>query len=87
MTYVTLTTSVKRRTEAIGILGVGGFLGFLFGPFLGDLILDREVRTEQQFAVLFVVTSAALIVPPHDRDQLQLTWDGKQLLYMSAPQI
>ena len=63
LTYVTLTTSVKRRTEAIGILGVGGFLGFLFGPFLGDLILDREVRTEQQFAVLFVVTSAALIVP------------------------
>ena len=37
ITYITLTTPEKRRTEAIGILGVGGFIGFLIGPMIGEL--------------------------------------------------
>jgi len=39
ITYITVTTPVDRRTEAIGILGVSGFCGFFLGPLLGDFIL------------------------------------------------
>ena len=63
LTYITLTTPVRRRTEAIGILGAGGFLGMLLGPFLGDLILSGGVRTAGHFGVLFWVTTVALVVP------------------------
>ena len=63
LTYITLTTPVRRRTEAIGILGAGGFLGMLLGPFLGDLILAGDVRTAGRFDFLFVVTTVALVVP------------------------
>ncbi len=42
ITYITLTTPEQRRTEAIGILGVGGFIGFLIGPMIGEMILGAS---------------------------------------------
>tara|TARA_B100000519_G_C14259340_1_gene446726 strand:- start:855 stop:2081 length:1227 start_codon:yes stop_codon:yes gene_type:complete len=42
ITYITLTTPEERRTEAIGILGVGGFIGFLIGPMIGDMVLGPQ---------------------------------------------
>ncbi len=61
LTYITQSTPQHRRTEAIGIFGIGGFLGMLIGPLVGDLFLaDRE---RGNFAVLFVVAAIANLLP------------------------
>ena len=63
LTYITQTTPEDRRTEAIGILGAGGFMGMLVGPALGDLILGADDRTRHDFTVLFLTAGFANIVP------------------------
>lgn len=62
LTYVTLTCPPERRTEAIGILGAGGFLGMLVGPFTGDLLLGAVDRTRGDFTLLFLTTLAAVVL-------------------------
>ncbi|MFK8112194.1 MAG: MFS transporter [Rubripirellula sp.] len=61
LTYITQSTPTHRRTEAIGIFGIGGFLGMLAGPFLGDLFLLERERAN--FSMLFVVAAAANLIP------------------------
>ena len=69
LTYITQTAPEHRRTEAIGLLGAGGFVGMLIGPFLGDLILAIEsvsgeaVRDRGGFVTLFVVAALANVFP------------------------
>lgn len=61
LTYISQTTPDHRRVEAIGIFGIGGFLGMLVGPLLGDLILaDRE---RGNFESLFLVAALANVLP------------------------
>ena len=61
LTYISQTAPDHRRTEAIGIFGIGGFLGMLVGPLLGDLFLgDRE---RGNFVTLFVVATLANALP------------------------
>ncbi len=61
LTYISQTAPDHRRTEAIGIFGIGGFLGMLVGPLLGDLVLgDRE---RGNFVTLFVVATLANALP------------------------
>lgn len=69
LTYITQTAPEHRRTEAIGLLGAGGFVGMLIGPVLGDLILATEniggaaVRDRDGFVTLFVVAALANAFP------------------------
>ena len=42
LTYVTQISPRERRTEAIGIVGAGGFIGMLVGPFLGDILIQGQ---------------------------------------------
>lgn len=63
LTYVSQTAPVERRTEAIGILGTGGFMGMLLGPALGDLMLGAGVRERSDFVVLFVIAGLGILVP------------------------
>lgn len=63
LTYVAQIAPENRRTEAIGILGVGGFLGMLVGPFMGDLFLSAEQRQRDDFWWLFVVAALVNLVP------------------------
>jgi len=61
LTYITQSTPEHRRTEAIGMFGIGGFLGMLMGPLIGDLFLaDRE---RGNFTLLFVVAAIANLLP------------------------
>lgn len=64
LTYISQLAPDNRRTEAIGILGVGGFLGMLVGPFLGDFLLGEiTVRSRENFASMFWVAAIANLVP------------------------
>lgn len=63
LTYVSQTAPEHRRTEAIGILGVGGFVGMLIGPYLGDLFLGDIDRQRIDFVWLFVVSAVADLIP------------------------
>ncbi len=61
LTYISQIAPERRRTEAIGILGVGGFVGMLIGPVLGDFFLGGELRSRADFVNLFVVAGLANI--------------------------
>ena len=63
LTYVSQIAPSTRRAEAIGILGVGGFLGMLVGPFLGDLFLGSPDRQHADFALFFAVAAIANLIP------------------------
>ena len=64
LTYITQVAPAQRRTEAIGILGVGGFLGMLVGPLLGDLLLGTGGRDRFGFQLLFVSAVIANAIAP-----------------------
>ena len=67
LAYITQVAPDHRRTEAIGILGAGGFIGMLLGPYLGDWFLgpniEGAVRDRSAFTNLFVFAAFANIVP------------------------
>ena len=61
LTYISQTSPESRKTEAIGIFGIGGFLGMLTGPFVGDLFLANRLR--DNFELLFLVAAVANALP------------------------
>ena len=64
LTYITNSAPAKRRTEAIGILGVGGFIGMLVGPLIGDWILGSgTARVRGDFISFFLISGGALVIP------------------------
>lgn len=63
LTYISQIAPVHRQAEAIGILGVGGFLGMLVGPFLGDVFLGGEMRQRNDFSTLFITAAVGNLIP------------------------
>ncbi|TWT81791.1 major facilitator superfamily transporter [Planctomycetes bacterium CA13] len=63
LTFVSQTAPSNRRAEAIGILGVGGFMGMLLGPALGDLFLGSDHRVRFDFVMLFSAATIANAIP------------------------
>lgn len=63
LTYVAQNYPAARRTEAIGVLGAGGFLGMIMGPQLGDYILSAQQRQRSDFLLLFILAAIALAIP------------------------
>lgn len=63
LTYISQMAPDHRRTEAIGILGVGGFVGMLIGPLLGDVFLGSDVRQRYDFLQLFAAAGLANLIP------------------------
>lgn len=61
LTYISQTSPESRKTEAIGIFGIGGFLGMLAGPFVGDLFL--ATRLQENFEMLFLVAAVTNALP------------------------
>jgi MFS family permease len=62
ITYVSHLAPPERRAEAIGMLGVAGFIGILFGPFWAELTLSAE-RTRGEFEMIFVISACLLSLP------------------------
>lgn len=64
LTYISQTAPRQRLAEAIGVLGAGGFIGMLVGPYLGDFILGAtDERTRGDFMALFVTATVAVMLP------------------------
>lgn len=61
LTYVSQISPENRRTEAIGVLGIGGFIGMLMGPLMGDWFLAE--RAHANFSSLFIVAAATSFLP------------------------
>ncbi|MFO0911965.1 MAG: MFS transporter [Pirellulales bacterium] len=62
LTYITLAAPPDRRTEAIGLLGAGGFIGMIAGPSLGDWILGPPPRSADDFYRLFMTALVILTI-------------------------
>ena len=62
LTYLTQIVPSDRRTEAIGIIGVGSHIGMLLGPVLGDLLLSAE-PARGNFVALFLAAGGGCAVP------------------------
>tara|TARA_B000000557_G_scaffold227503_1_gene198526 strand:+ start:752 stop:1996 length:1245 start_codon:yes stop_codon:yes gene_type:complete len=67
LAYITQVAPDNRRAEAIGILGAGGFIGMLLGPYLGDWLLGPKLegisRDRSVFIALFITATVTNIVP------------------------
>jgi MFS family permease len=62
LAYITQAAPKERRTEAIGSLGVAGFIGIMTGPLIGDLLLGDN-HTVERFHIMFIGGAAALVIP------------------------
>lgn len=60
LAYVTSTCPPARRTEAIGTLGAGGFVGILIGPLAGDFLLGGGERGRSDFSTYFLTASVSV---------------------------
>ncbi|HBE71859.1 MAG TPA: hypothetical protein DDW52_27270 [Planctomycetaceae bacterium] len=57
LTYISHVAPSHRQAEAIGIVGIGGFVGMLIGPVAGDVLLGVGERQRADFTMLFVVAA------------------------------
>ena len=62
LTYVTHLAPPGRKAEAIGTLGAAAFLGIVFGPLLGELVLSAD-QTRSEFETLFGGSVVLLVLP------------------------
>jgi len=62
LTYVSQVAPRHRQTEAFAVFGSAGFVAMFLGPNLGDIILGTGPWTSANFAILFGVAGALLIV-------------------------
>ena len=63
LTYVTQISPRERRTEAIGIVGAGGFIGMLVGPLLGDILIRSQSPLPEHFTTLFLLAGLSMVLP------------------------
>ncbi|MCH2609546.1 MAG: MFS transporter [Pirellulales bacterium] len=63
LTYATLIAPDSRRAEAIGSLGVAGFIGLMVGPALWDLVLGTGPYTDGVFDRMFMTVMGCLALP------------------------
>jgi MFS family permease len=62
LAYVSQTCPPSRRTEAIGTLGAGGFIGMLIGPAGGDYLLGGANRGRSHFDFYFLAASVSVLL-------------------------
>jgi MFS family permease len=47
----------ERRAESLGTIGIGGFLGMMIGPALGDAVFSSGLSHDQRFGLFFAVVA------------------------------
>lgn len=52
----------QRRAESLGTIGLGGFLGILIGPTLGDWIFDSGVETILPYRIFFSASAVCSLL-------------------------
>lgn len=62
LAYVSQTCPPSRRTEAIGTLGAGGFIGMLIGPAGGDYLLGGAGRGRGDFHLYFLAATFSVLL-------------------------
>lgn len=62
ITFVSLRVPPQRMAEIIGTLGTSGFIGFLVGPAIGDLICGTGPAERAHLQRLFVLTVVIAVI-------------------------
>ena len=57
-TYAAQAAPAERRAESLGTIGVGGFLGMMAGPAIGDVIFANGYDPARTFAIFFTTVAA-----------------------------
>ncbi len=57
-TYAAQVAPAHRRAESLGTVGVGGFLGMMTGPAIGDVIFANPHHGARTFAIFFTTVAA-----------------------------
>lgn len=60
--YAAQVAPAERRAESLGTIGIGGFLGMMAGPTIGDLILQNESLAATRFSWFFSIIGGFTLV-------------------------
>lgn len=52
----------QRRAESLGTIGLGGFVGMVIGPLLGDLVFQRDPNDPATYQLFFTLSAAMYVV-------------------------
>ncbi len=57
-----LIASPRRRAESLGIVGVGGFVGMMVGPTLGDVIFSAWRESDSLYYIFFFTSASGFLL-------------------------
>lgn len=60
--YAAQAAPPERRAESLGTVGIGGFLGMMAGPAIGDAIFSQGANTPEAFGLFFTVVAGASLL-------------------------
>lgn len=52
----------QRRAESLGTIGLGGFVGMVIGPLLGDIVFQRDPSDPATYQLFFTLSAAMYVV-------------------------
>lgn len=52
----------QRRAESLGTIGLGGFVGMVIGPLLGDIVFQRDPNDPATYQLFFTLSAAMYVV-------------------------
>ncbi len=59
--YAAQVAPAERRAESLGTIGIGGFLGMMIGPAIGDWILQDSAFAANRFSWYFCLVGACTL--------------------------
>lgn len=62
ITFTSLRSPPARMPEMVGVMGSSGFLGWVLGPALGDMLFAQTPISREQIVRMFLVAAAAATV-------------------------
>ena len=62
ITFISLRAPLARMPEMIGVMGSSGFLGWVLGPILGDVLFSHGPPNHAQVARMFLLAAGAVVI-------------------------